>query len=381
MKPPPPVTRTFVSPLDTAAWNPTRMPADELSPALRAAALSLRVDAVTAEVVSKLRESGVRTILLKGPSIAEWLYADGTFRSYGDTDLLVASETLQATSGALRAAGFREQPGVSSYTWFRRSDRSIVDLHDTLFGVESPREEAWRALSEGTETMRVGGLEVEVLNRSARLLYIALHAAQHESHTFQQPLKDLERALRHADEQQWGEAAALATSLQAGPTFAAGLRLHPDGARLADRIKLPGERPLMLSLREGGGRPFVATLERLTAASPDAHVAPADPPRGRARRRRRHLPGFPRLARDQPRSQALRQRRARRHPHRTAARSRPDVPQPDGGHRQRPALHPGGQPRRDRCSDRRLAQAAVGARRPPADRRAWVERSRVQVSI
>jgi len=239
------------------------MPADELSPALRAAALSLRVDAVTAEVVSKLRESGVRTVLLKGPSIAGWLYADGTFRRYGDTDLLVASETLQATSGALRAAGFREQPGVSSYTWFRRSDRSIVDLHDTLFGVESPREEAWRALSEGTETMRVGGLDVEVLGRTARLLYIALHAAQHESDGFQQPLKDLERALRHADEQLWGEAAALATSLQAGPTFAAGLRRHPDGARLADRVKLLGERPLMLSLREGGGRPFLVTLERL----------------------------------------------------------------------------------------------------------------------
>jgi hypothetical protein len=106
-------------------------------------------------------------------------------------------------------------------------------------------------------------LEVEVLNRSARLLYIALHAAQHESHTFEQPLKDLERALRHADEQLWGEAAALATSLRAEPTFAAGLRLHPEGVRLANRIKLPGERPLMLSLREGGGRPFLVTLERL----------------------------------------------------------------------------------------------------------------------
>jgi Uncharacterised nucleotidyltransferase len=239
------------------------MPGEELRPALRAAALSLRVDAVTAEVVSKLRESGVRTILLKGPSIAGWLYADGTFRRYGDTDLLIAPETLEATSGALRAAGFREQPGVSSYTWYRRSDRSIVDLHDTLFGVESPREEAWRALSEGTETMRVGRLDVEVLGRTARLLYIALHAAQHESDGFQQPLKDLERALRHADEQLWGEAAALATSLQAEPTFAAGLRRHPDGARLADRIKLPGERPLMLSLREEGGRPFLVTLELL----------------------------------------------------------------------------------------------------------------------
>ena len=230
------------------------MPAEELSPALQAAVLSLRVDSVTAEVVSKLRSAGVRPILLKGPSIAAWLYADGTPRPYGDTDLLVESEALPSTSRALRAAGFREQPAVSSYTWFRRSDGSFVDIHDTLFSAEAPREEAWRTLSEGTETMSVGGLDVEVLSRPARLLYVALHAAQHESDGFKQPLRDLERALHHADEKYWHEAAALAKRLRATPTFAAGLRLHPDGAGLAVRLDLPHDRPLMLSLREQGGR-------------------------------------------------------------------------------------------------------------------------------
>ena len=90
---------------------------------------------------------------------------------------------------------------MSSYTWFRRSDRSVVDLHDTLFGVEADPEQAWALLSEETETMRIGTLEVETLGHPARLLYVVLHAAQHESHRFEQPLKDLERALRHAEEQ------------------------------------------------------------------------------------------------------------------------------------------------------------------------------------
>jgi hypothetical protein len=254
-----------VSPMDTA-WNPTRMPADELSPALRAAALSLRVDAVTAEVISKLRSAGVRAILLKGPSIATWLYADGTARPYRDTDLLVAPDALRATSRALRGLGFREQPGVSSYTWFRRSDRSIVDLHDTLFGVEANKNHAWVVLSEATETMRIGVLDVETLGRPARLLYVVLHAAQHESHRFEQPLKDLERALHRAEERPWKEAAGLASHLRAMPTFAAGLRLLPDGASLADRLGLLDERSLMLSLREEGGRSLVVTLERLATA-------------------------------------------------------------------------------------------------------------------
>ena len=239
------------------------MPAEELSPALQAAALSLRVDTVTAEIVSKLREDGVRSILLKGPSVAAWLYADGTPRPYSDTDLMVGPQALHPASRALRAAGFRQQPGVSSYTWFRRSDESIVDLHDTLFGIEAPPEETWAALSEGTENIRIAGLDIEALSRPARLLYVALHAAQHESDGFERPLEDLERALRNVNDEHWKEAAGLASRLRAGPTFAAGLRLHPDGVHLADRMNLPRERPLMLSLRRHGGHSVAVTVERL----------------------------------------------------------------------------------------------------------------------
>ena len=86
--------------------------------------------------------------------------------------------------------------------------------------------------------MRIGRLEVETLSRPARLLYVVLHAAQHESHRFEQPLKDLDRALHHAEGQPWKEAADLAGRLRAVPTFAAGLRLLPDGAGLADRMGL-----------------------------------------------------------------------------------------------------------------------------------------------
>jgi hypothetical protein len=245
------------------AWNPTRVPAEELTPALRAAALGLRVDAVTAEVVLALRSAGVRPILLKGPSIATWLYADGTPRPYGDTDLMIERGALASSSRALRAAGFREQPGVSSYTWFRRSDESIVDLHDVLFGIEASSDEAWAALAEGTESLEVGGVEMEALSRPARLLYIALHAAQHEIDGFEQAGKDLERALAHAEAADWEKATTLARRLQATATFAAGLRLRADGVRLADRMTLPRDRPLMLSLREEVEQPLAVTLERL----------------------------------------------------------------------------------------------------------------------
>ena len=64
-------------------------PMPPLSSAVRTAALAVRVDRVTAEVVTAMREAGIRS-LLKGPSIATWLYGDGGARPYDDSDLLVA---------------------------------------------------------------------------------------------------------------------------------------------------------------------------------------------------------------------------------------------------------------------------------------------------
>src|SRR5687767_8225712 len=38
---------------------------------------ALAVDAVTANVVAALRRAGVASIILRGPAIARWLYAEG----------------------------------------------------------------------------------------------------------------------------------------------------------------------------------------------------------------------------------------------------------------------------------------------------------------
>lgn len=56
--------------------------------ALVAAAWTLSCDRIAAEVTSALRHAAIPTILLKGPSIARWLYPSGG-RHYIDTDILV----------------------------------------------------------------------------------------------------------------------------------------------------------------------------------------------------------------------------------------------------------------------------------------------------
>jgi Uncharacterised nucleotidyltransferase len=237
------------------------------SSAIWTAALSLRVDNVTAEVVTAMREAGIRTVLLKGPSIASWLYRDRASRPYVDSDLLVAPWSYRQAGSVLRELGFRPY-GYSwhsdSESWRRHLDSAIVDLHRSLIGISASPNTVWEELVTDTDTLPVGGIDVEVLRVPARALHVALHAAEHGDDLWH-PLEDLVRALRVADEDVWQQAADLARRIDAVPAFAAGLRFNPAGARLAARLQLPGERPPAVAVRAGPDVPIAIALGNLTS--------------------------------------------------------------------------------------------------------------------
>lgn len=234
--------------------------------AVRTAAFALSVDSVTAEVVTAMRYAGIRTLLLKGPSIAAWLYEVGGTRAYVDSDLLVPPESYGDAGDVLRELGFRPL----DYSWHRdsqtwvRADSSPVDLHRSLIGVVTTPEVVWRELAAQPDALDLGGIEVEVLRVPARALHIALHAAQHGLDA-PHPREDLARAVRVADEQVWREAADLARRINALPAFAAGLRLNPDGERLAERMKLPAMPPPLVALHVGRTVPVSIALESLAS--------------------------------------------------------------------------------------------------------------------
>ena len=62
---------------------------------------------MTAEVVTAFKDAGIPTILLKGPSIARWLYPAGG-RTYRDTDLLVPPSQFADAGSVLRSLGFTD---------------------------------------------------------------------------------------------------------------------------------------------------------------------------------------------------------------------------------------------------------------------------------
>jgi Uncharacterised nucleotidyltransferase len=242
----------------------TRRTAESLPwDAVKAAGLGVAIDAAAAEVVTALRENGIRSILLKGPSFDEWLYEPDEPRLYVDIDVLVDSRDVTPAGRVLEALGYRqrmvtgrdfeglfEQTGeVGAFraptdadhakVWIRAADRMYVDLHRTLIGVEG-NVDPWEILSAETDSMLVAGTEIEILNEHARALHVALHAVHGGDN--EKPMIDLSRALERLPSATWEAAAVLAERLGALSAFGAGLRLQPAGAQLAGRLDLPTGR-------------------------------------------------------------------------------------------------------------------------------------------
>jgi hypothetical protein len=231
-------------------------------------ARSLAIDLLVAEVVPALTAAGVRAVLLKGATVASWLYTDGDERAYVDVDLWVAPAQFDSAEAVLSSLGFTAPLSHASaleqdeHARVWRSAGGVVDLHRTFLGIGASHETAWAVLTADTTTMTVGGAEVEALDLPARTLLVALHAAA-SGPAQARPLADLTRAVESVPEATWHDAAALARRVDALPALVAGLRLDDRGRALADRLGDPGPVPLDVALRAAAAPPLAVDLARL----------------------------------------------------------------------------------------------------------------------
>ncbi len=230
----------------------------------------LAIDAVTAGIVGRLRAQGIRSLLLKGPSIAHWLYEPPYERTYGDIDLIVDGERFTEAEAVLAAAGFHyalagaaPAEKASTHDWLSPGPLPVrLDLHRTFHHVTAPDAETWRELSASTEWLSVSGEDVEIPSEAGRCLIVALHASSHGDRVAW-PLRDLTLAVGRGSDEAWTEAAAMASRLGASNAFLVGLRLVPRGVRLAASL---GEEPQLsteLALLAGSEPMQAVILERL----------------------------------------------------------------------------------------------------------------------
>jgi Uncharacterised nucleotidyltransferase len=226
-----------------------------------AVARRLVLEAATAEVAGALAADGIRSVLLKGPAVARWLYAEDPTRSSVDVDLLVAREKSSAAGSTLKRLGFRRAHASGhAEVWGRQRDGVVVDLHSSLVGIP-PGAPAWEVLSASTEEMQIGGRGIVVLSPPARAFHVVLHAAQHGVND-ERSVTDLDRALARVGADEWQEAAALARKLDAEDAFAAGLRLLPHGQEEAAQLGLSERRSLETAVRAEGAPAGVLGIYR-----------------------------------------------------------------------------------------------------------------------
>jgi Uncharacterised nucleotidyltransferase len=248
--------------------------ASRVSTAAAIVAGNLRVDAASAEVLRAFEAAGVHSLLLKGPSLARWLYEPGEPRSYVDCDLLVRPADQRTAEVVLTTLGFRptvEQNDMPDWWhehaigWLRPVDGAIIDLHRTLVGVGTSAERVWLSLSAQAETVVVGGFTARTPNIPARAFHLALHAAQHGVR-WENLVPELDRAIARTDASTWRAAAGIAADLDALPAFATGLRMAGSGRALADDLSLPEVRPVDVALRAATPPPVALGFEQLARA-------------------------------------------------------------------------------------------------------------------
>lgn len=230
---------------------------------LSTVAKTLTVDAVTAELVEALKRAGIRTIVLKGPSVARWLYPEGG-RTYEDTDLLLDPSSVPEAERVLKELGFEALGGGDlpepeavphdrpehSRDWRRARDGAIAELHFTLDGAGVEPDRVWEVLSKDADRMTLHGtdVETEILSEPARAMHLSLHVLQH-GHRGPKALSDLRAGLVQIPAETWRNAMEVARQIGAPDAFAGGLSFVAEGRALAERLGLPPPTDAEISLR------------------------------------------------------------------------------------------------------------------------------------
>jgi hypothetical protein len=189
-----------------------------------------------AEACWALRQANVHAMIIKGPSIAEWLYPDEPRESV-DADLLIDPAHWDDALEALHQMGFEDslerfkdgEAPEHSVTLIRTDPhvgRHSVDLHRYFPGLDADPGDSFSALLDRRVIACQAGVDVWFPDLPSRALIIALHAARDPWSL--KTAEDLRRAWHQLTRRQKDELAELAVELSAQPALRAGLETLPE---------------------------------------------------------------------------------------------------------------------------------------------------------
>ena len=237
--------------------------------ARRQKVLSLVIDEACRTITARLTAEGQPFIVLKGATIATWLYDDPSQRTYIDLDLLVPPAAESAVVRLLGELGYEPLLAGDTLRVLSPDEQPLrnklgvdIDLHHGLKGVRLPPDEAWEILAASTTTWDWAGATVPALAPPARAMHLALHLAQ-SGLVDSKAAEDLRLGIARLEPALWEEARDLAVRLQALDAFTAGLTALPEGQELADRLGLSELTSVEYQMRAASVFKPAVKLERL----------------------------------------------------------------------------------------------------------------------
>ena len=149
---------------------------------------TLSMTAELFRILEEFRQTGVETLLVKGPIVSLLAYDDPAVRSYVDLDLLVRHEAILPASRVLTALGFvadvpeaailaGKVPG--EYLFKRAGAQQIVELHTEKTFRYYPRAMRIEDLYARQRRVLLEGREVPALCLEDELVLNCIHGAKH----------------------------------------------------------------------------------------------------------------------------------------------------------------------------------------------------------
>jgi hypothetical protein len=200
--------------------------------ATEARATSLARTLLMNQLLSGLTDSGISSIVLKGPALGITAYGDPTFRSFGDIDLLIRRQEIIEARDHLLASGF-------SRAYSARSERALLDgghalefaspnlkveLHSALISkyLRVPFNEA--RIWSTSRSIECAGRNIQVLSPDVQFTFVCAHGAKHEWMQMRL-ICDVAQLLERMTEEEAANVASAAASLNAKLLVAIAVRL------------------------------------------------------------------------------------------------------------------------------------------------------------
>lgn len=267
------------------------------------------------EVTDLLTGGGVEVRVLKGSAVAHLDYADPSWRSFGDLDLLVRAEHFDQAARLLVGHGLRRPTPEPRPGFDRRFGKGAtfvadsgleVDLHRTLvmgpLGITARLTDLW----DTATTFELAGTDIPALGRELRLLHACYHAVLGNQPPRLAPLRDIAEMTLFGDVDD-RLLRDIADAWQGSAVLAAGIRTAWDVLAIADVTALstwaarhrptPQEQRVLdvyLDERRSYAATSIAAARALTSRRERVAFGTAllFPSRGYLRERRASLPAW-----------------------------------------------------------------------------------------